>query len=82
MLNKLVKLHVFVFAITTICSLLCIITIPVGMKVLFELVMHKPIENFDTSLENIIDWYQSNEKWWKINYEDTLAKRSKRFLIE
>ena len=34
-------------AITTICSLLCIITIPVGMKVLFELVMHKPIENFD-----------------------------------
>ncbi len=34
-------------AITIICSLLCIITIPLGMKVLFELVMHKPIENFD-----------------------------------
>ena len=42
----------------------------------------KPIENFDISLEGIIDWYQSNEKWWKINYENTLAKRSKRFLIE
>ena len=34
-------------AITTICSLLCMITIPIGMTVLFELVMHKPIENFD-----------------------------------
>ena len=39
-------------AITTICSLLCIITIPVGMKVLFELVMHKPIENFDINLKS------------------------------
>ena len=34
-------------AITTICSLLCIITIPIGMKVLFELIMHQPIKNFD-----------------------------------
>ena len=42
----------------------------------------KPIENFDISLEGIIDWYQSNEEWWRINYENTLAKRSKRFLIE
>jgi len=34
-------------AITTICSLLCIVTIPIGMKVLFELVVHKPIQDFD-----------------------------------
>ena len=25
----------------------CIFTIPIGMKVLFELVMHQPIQNFD-----------------------------------
>ena len=36
-------------AITTICSLLCIITIPIGMKVLFELIMHQPIKNFDVN---------------------------------
>ena len=44
-------------AITTICSLLCIITIPIGMKVLFELIMHQPIKNFDvkdTSLKIFI----------------------------
>jgi BASS family bile acid:Na+ symporter len=34
-------------ALTTVCSLLCIVTIPVGMVVLFELVMHEPIQNFD-----------------------------------
>jgi len=34
-------------AITTICSLLCIITIPIGMSVLFELIIHKPIQDFD-----------------------------------
>ena len=34
-------------AITTICSLLCIVTIPIGMKLLFELVVHKPIQDFD-----------------------------------
>ena len=33
--------------LTTICSLLCIVTIPVGMVVLFELIMHEPIQNFD-----------------------------------
>ena len=33
--------------LTTICSLLCIFTIPIGMAVLFELVMHQPIQNFD-----------------------------------
>ncbi len=34
-------------ALTMVCSLLCIATIPIGMMVLFELIMHKPIENFD-----------------------------------
>ena len=33
--------------LTVICSLLCIFTIPIGMTVLFELVMHQPIQNFD-----------------------------------
>jgi len=34
-------------ALTTICSLLCIITIPIGMVILFKLVMHEPIQDFD-----------------------------------
>ncbi len=34
-------------AITTICSLLSIITIPTGIVVLFELIAHQDIKNFD-----------------------------------
>tara|TARA_Y100000590_G_C15577220_1_gene960904 strand:- start:59 stop:904 length:846 start_codon:yes stop_codon:yes gene_type:complete len=34
-------------AITTICSLMSIITIPIGLTVLFELIMHEPIKNFE-----------------------------------
>ena len=52
-------------AITTICSLLCIITIPVGMKVLFELVMHKPIENFEikNKFTNFYYNFYTNNSW-------------------
>jgi len=40
-------------ALTTICSLLCIVTIPVGLTVLFELIMHEPIQNFDIKAVSI-----------------------------
>jgi len=39
--------------ITTICSLLCIVTIPIGLTVLFELIMHEPIQNFDIKTVSI-----------------------------
>ena len=46
-MNYTEKYIMFVYIMKYNILLLCIFTIPIGMTVLFELIMHQPIQNFD-----------------------------------